>query len=82
MTRKVTYDILLEESPDAATIEDKIVGFDPEKGLKYRRIIEFAKGLFGFYYYKNPDGTYSDSEDMYPVKRVDVFTHEYRFQQK
>lgn len=82
MALKITYDMLVDEDPEVATVEDKIVGYEPDKGLKYRRIIYYGKGLFGFYYYKTLDGNYGETSDLYPTKRVDVFTHEYRFEIK
>ena len=79
----LTYDILIEEHPEVATIEDNLVGYEPERGLKYRRIIDYGNNLYGFYYYKTLDGKYTEeTSDLYPTKRVNIFTHEYRFEQK
>ena len=81
MALNLTYDILTEEHPDVATLENTLVGYDQYKGLNYRRIIDFGNKLYGFYYYKTLDGEYTEeTSELYPAKRVSVFTHEYRFE--
>lgn len=82
MALKITYDILTESHPDVATLEDKLVGYDPDLGLKYRRIVDWGNKLYGFYYYKTLDGNYGETTDLYLVSRVDVFSYEYRFKEK